>query len=241
MENAKTIENLINENATLKTELFEAKKNFLNENTALKAELTELKWKLDRLMEQLSSHRRKIFGVSSEKTIYNCNNEQLTYMDDPPGLLVVHEVGSAKVVEEEPTQRARPIKRGEMSTRLPPDMPVEIFRCVLNDDELAEHGEQMHAIGSTLVRRELKITPAKATIMEYWQTSYSNKDSELNDEKPYIIKAPLPPQVIKGAMCSPETVANIIVQKYVMGAPVYRQCQDWNRKGIPLTKQTMLN
>lgn len=215
--------------------------NLLIENAALKAELSEVKAKLDRLMEQLSSHRRKLFGVSSEKTVYNCNNEQLTYMDDPPGLLVVHEVGPANAVEPEPPQRVRPIKRGEMSTRLPPDMPVEIIRCELSDDELAGHGGQMRAIGSSLVRRELKITPAKATIIEIWQTSYSSKDSEQNDETPNIVKAPLPPQVIKGSMCAPETAASIIVQKYVMGVPVYRQCQDWNRKGIPLTKQTMLN
>ena len=223
MENAITIESL------------------LIENSALKAELSEVNKKLEYLMEQLSSHRRRLFGVSSEKTIYNNNNEQISYLDDPPGRVVVHDAVTAREAKAEPLHIERPKKCGEMSTRLPPDMPVEVIVCTLPDDELAKHGEQMHAIGKTLVRRELKISPASATIIEFWQTSYSCRDSEINDEKPYIIKAPLPPQLIKGSMCAPETAAQIIVQKYVMGVPVYRQWQDWNRRGIALTRQTMLN
>jgi transposase len=210
------------------------------ENAALKAELSEVREQLSRLMEQLSSYRRKIFGVSSEKTVYNNANEQLTYLEEPQGLVVVHGVDSPDAGTEAP-QRTRPRKRGEMSTRLPPDMPVEIVECVLPDEELEQHGEYMHPIGRSLVRRELKITPAKATIIEFWQTSYGCRDSEINDETPYIIKAPLPPQVIKGSMCSPETIAHIITQKCVMGAPIYRQWQDWKRKGIPFSKQTMVN
>ena len=197
--------------------------NLLIENAALKAELAEVKKKLEQLMEQLSSHRRKLFGVSSEKTIYNNNNEQLSYLDEPPGLTVVHDVGRATETETTAPLRARPKKCGEMSTRLPPDMPVEIIECILPDEELAKYDGQMHSIGRVLARRELKITPAKATIIEYWQSSYSSRDDEINAEKPFIIKAPLPPQLIKGSMCAPETAAHIIVQKYVMGVPIYRQ------------------
>jgi hypothetical protein len=40
-------------------------------------------------------------------------------------------------------------------------------------------------------------------------------------------------------MCAPETAAHIITQKCVMGVPVHRQAQDWNRNGIPINKQTM--
>jgi hypothetical protein len=56
---------------------------------------------------------------------------------------------------------------------------------------------------------------------------------------PIIIKAVLPPQVIKGSLCAPETIAHIIVQKCVMGTPIYRQEADWNRNGIPINRQTM--
>jgi transposase len=216
--------------------------NLLTEIAVLKAELSEANQKLSWLMEQLSSNRRKLYGVSSEKTIYDSKNVQLSYdMDEIPELVVVHEVGREPQIQTAAEQRARPKKRGEMSTRLPADMPVEIVECILADEDLKQYGEHMHPIGKELVRRELKITPAKATIVEIWRTSYTSRDSERTAEKVPVIKAPLPPQVIKGSMCTPEAVSHIIAQKCVMGAPLHRQAQDWKRKGVPLTKQTMAN
>jgi hypothetical protein len=186
------------------------------------------------------SRLQELYGVSSEKSVYDNNNEQLAYpMDDPPGLIVVHEVGGDSIIQNEKSPRTKQKKSGEMSTRLPLNMPVEVVECVLTSDELKEYGEDMHPIGKELVRRELKVTPAKATIVEIWRTSYASRDDEANAVNIPIIKAPLPPQVIKGSMCSPETVAHIIVQKCVMGTPLYRQSQEWNRQGIPLTRQTM--
>ena len=209
----------------------------LIENAALKAELSEAREKISWLMEQLSDHRRKIYGISSEKSAYDCKNEQLTYIDDdPPGLLVIHE---KEVSEPAPRGREKPKKLMEMSTRLPAGIPVEVIQCVIPEDELQEYGGRMHAIGKELVRRDLKFTPPKATIVEYWRMAYADRDSELSAEKATIIKAPVPPPVIKGAMCSPETVAHIVVQKCVMGSPIYRQWQDWRRRGVPITKQTM--
>ena len=212
------------------------------EIAALKAELSEVKKQLEWCMEQLSGNRRKLYGVSSEKTEYDNKNVQLTYeMDEPEGLVVVHGVEQEPEIVSEKQQRARPKKRGEMSTRLPADMPVEVVEVTIPDDELEKYGERLHPIGKEFVRRDLKFTPAKATIIEIWRISYSSRESERNDEKVQIYKAPTPPQVIKGSMCTPEAAAHIITQKCVMGAPIYRQWQDWMRKGIPLSKQTMIN
>ena len=224
MENTVTIESLMIENA------------------ALKAQLSEANQKLSWLMEQLSSSHRKQYGISSEKTIYDCKNVQLTYeMEEPQGLVVVHGAEQEPEIQEA-SSRNRPKKRGEMSTRLPADMPVEVIECVLPEEEMVNsNGERLHPIGKELVRRELKITPAKATIVEIWRTSYTSRESELNAEVVPIIKAPLPPQMIKGSMCSPETAAHLIYQKCVMGAPIYRQWQDWKRQGVPIEKQTMIN
>lgn len=55
------------------------------------------------------------------------------------------------------------------------------------------------------------------------------------------MKAPAPEPVIKGSFAAPETIAHIVYEKFVMGAPLYRQEQDWERKGIPLSRQTMSN
>jgi hypothetical protein len=47
--------------------------------------------------------------------------------------------------------------------------------------------------------------------------------------------------VIKGSFASPEAIAHIMTQKFVMGSPLYRQEQELNRNGIQLSRNTMSN
>jgi hypothetical protein len=56
--------------------------NLLIENAALKAELSEVRQKLSWLMEQLSSSKRKLYGVSSEKSVYDGICEQTSLFPD---------------------------------------------------------------------------------------------------------------------------------------------------------------
>ena len=49
------------------------------------------------------------------------------------------------------------------------------------------------------------------------------------------------PSVIPGSFASPEAIAHIMVQKFVMASPLYRQEQELNRSGIQLSRQTMSN
>ena len=51
----------------------------------------------------------------------------------------------------------------------------------------------------------------------------------------------MPEPVIKGGFASPETIAHIAVQKFMMASPLYRQEQEWKQKGILLSRQTMSN
>jgi transposase len=219
--------------------------SLLTENAVLKAELAEVNRKLSWFMEQLLSNRRKLYGQSSEKSVYNNGAVQLRLFPEEESGVVVTEIGGAvdgSAGTAQP-QKKKPRKRGEMSTRLPANLPVETIECILPEDgrECPECGGLTHDMGRDLARRELKIIPAKAVITEYWRHAYSCRGCEKTAETVPVIKAPLPPQVIKGAMCAPETVAHIIVEKCVMGSPLYRQEKSWRQKGIPITRQTMAN
>jgi transposase len=44
----------------------------------------------------------------------------------------------------------------------------------------------------------------------------------------------MPEPVIKGGFASPESIAHIATQKFVMGSPLYRQEQEWAQNGILL-------
>jgi len=212
--------------------------NLINENAALKAELAEVKGQLSWLLEQLSSSRRKLFGASSEKSVY----DQIGLFQEDTRIIPVSD--PIPVPETGNQQSRHPKKRGEMGSRLPVGLPVETIECVLPEDNrnCPVCGGSMHTIGKEVARRELKIIPAKAVVTEYVRYAYScRKCEESSDGSVPVIKATLPPQVIKGSLCSPETVAHIAVQKCVMGSPLYRQEQEWKRKGIPITRQTMAN
>ena len=45
--------------------------------------------------------------------------------------------------------------------------------------------------------------------------------------------------VISGSYASAEAIAHIMVQKFVMGSPLYRQEQEWKRQGVKFSRQTM--
>ena len=56
-----------------------------------------------------------------------------------------------------------------------------------------------------------------------------------------MVKAPHEKSIIPGSFATAEAIAHIMTQKFVMGAPIYRQGQDLNRQGISLSRQTMSN
>lgn len=90
-------------------------------------------------------------------------------------------------------------------------------------------------------RRELKLIPAKAIIVEHIRKVYACRNCERDECGVPIVKAAVSNPVIKGGFASPEAIAHIASQKFVMGVPLYRQEQEWNRYGINLSRQTMSN
>jgi transposase len=87
----------------------------------------------------------------------------------------------------------------------------------------------------------LKIIPAKAVIVRHVRHVYACRNCEKNSTEVPIIKADMPEPVIKGGFASPETIAHIATQKYIMASPLYRQEQEWKLNGILLSRQTMSN
>lgn len=56
-----------------------------------------------------------------------------------------------------------------------------------------------------------------------------------------VVKSPREKNIILGSFATPEAIAHIMTQKFVMGSPLCRQEQEINRKGIHLSRQTMSN
>ena len=121
-------------------------------------------------------------------------------------------------------------------------MPVEVILHELPEEKRVcpDCGCPLHKMGEE-VREELKIIPAKAVLVRHVRHIYACRHCEESSDRVPIVKASMPEPVIKGGFASPESVAHIAVQKFVMGSPLYRQEREWAQNGILLSRQTMSN
>jgi transposase len=201
---------------------------------ALQTENAQLNQKVNWLMEQMRLARHQRFGSSSEKSQYDAvnlfNEAELTADKKLPE-------PDLTAVQTHYRQKAR-----ETKDRLPADLPVEVIehRLPAENQACPECSSTLHVMGKE-VRRELKLIPAQAVIVEHVQYVYACRDCEANACSVPIIQATVDKPVIKGSFASPEAVAHIMTQKFVAGLPLYRQEQEWSRQGIELSRQTMSN
>ncbi len=205
------------------------------EYEGLKSHTAELEQQLKWVMEQLGLAKKRQFGSSSEKSIYG----QIDFFNEA-------EAGAQEdAAEPELYESIRPYtrKKGKRGIEsMPEDLPVEVVEYTLSADDqnCPKCGNDLHVMGKE-VREELKIVPARAVIVRHICYVYSCRACEKGGTGVPVTKAPMPKPVIKGSFASPEAVAHIAIQKYVMSVPLYRQEQEWKRARIELSRQTMSN
>jgi transposase len=200
----------------------------------LLAENAELTQKVEWLMEQFRLFKHRQFGSSSEKSEY----DQMSLFNEAEAAADSN-VREPELIEVEKHYRKR---KRSAKERLPENIPVEVVEHELPADEqfCAECGGGLHVMGRDS-RRELVIIPAQVKIREHVSKVYACRICENSSDHTPIVKAATPAPVIKGSFASAEAIAHIMTQKYVMGVPLHRQEQEWNRQGIMLSRQTMSN
>jgi len=202
----------------------------------LERKLNELEALVKFYKEQFRLAKHRQFGVSSEKNKYD--HLQLSIFNEAEATADLT-FAEPELVEVE--KHYRKAKRAS-SDRLPEDLPVEIVEHELpaNEQNCPKCGEPLHTMGRE-TRREMKVIPAQVIIVEHVRHIYSCRYCEKNDIQVPILKAHIPEPVIKGSFASPEAAAHIMTQKFVMGSPLYRLEQEFQRNDIMLSRQTMSN
>ena len=203
--------------------------------------VSELESRVDVLLEALRLANHKRFGTSSEKS-------EETLMEQLSFLFNEAEVFAAAAEKEEITAVAahkRHKKHEYTMDTIPEDISVERIEHRLEGDELVcpQCGETMTEIGTEVVNK-LKIIPAQTIVEQHVYYTYACKScSETADEgcETPVVKVPHEKSIIPGSFATAEAIAHIMTQKFVMGSPLYRQEQELNRQGIPLSRQTMSN
>ena len=187
------------------------------------------------MLEQLKLAKHQRFCPSSEQT----PPEQLSLFNETEALADL----AAPEPEIEKIKSYVRRKAGQIGLdRLPEDLPVEeiVHELPIEEQSCPDCGNPLHVMGRE-EREELKFVPAKAVIVRHVSHTYACRRCEKHSDHVPVVKAPMPNPVIKGSFASPEAIAHIAYEKFVMGSPLYRQEQDWVRKGVPLSRQTMAN
>lgn len=207
--NSHILENLKNE-----LKISEAKVNFLTE------EVSNLK-------EMLLELKRNRFGTKSERWQ---SEEQLVFNEA--------EIESKKPEEElEPSDEKIEIKahtkgRGKRKP-LPEDLPREIVKIELPEEEcFSEDGSPLKIIGYE-VSEKLDYIPSKTKVIQYHRAKYGQ------DSGDYEKTAQPVPSVIPKGIAEPSLLAAIIVGKFADALPLYRQEEILGRQNIIISRTTM--
>ena len=203
------------------------------------ARISALEKQVEQIMEAIRLSRKKQFGSSSEKLSEDAYEQLSLLFNEAEAWKAAEERAQATTTVAAHTRQKRSSRLEEV---LPEDVPVEVVEHRMSAAELEcpSCGDKMVEIGKE-VRRSLVMIPAQIKIREDWYYTYACKRcKEENIETP-VVKTEKSAPVISGSYASAEAIAHIMVQKFVMGSPLYRQEQEWNRQGVKLSRQTMSN
>lgn len=192
--------------------------------------IRELRGMIANLQETLEEFKRKLFGVSSEKT-----------GEDPAGDPgdKVQAGEETEVFVKEHTRKRKP---KSLRKDLYESLPVRKVRCDVSQGErqCPDCDAEMEHLGYKYVREELRITPARVERVQYYQeTLVCPACREELDTT--IIGGKTPPPLLTHSPASPSMVAMVMYEKSGIHLPFYRQEQDWLQKGVPLSRETLAN
>lgn len=204
------------------------------------AQLTELKLQNQWLLEQLGLSRKRQFGASSER-LQEGLMDQMSFMANEAE---AYAYGTKNATVEQVAVKAHARKRqsGNVLDIVPEGTATEVVEHRLSEAERTCDvcGAVMEEIGKE-VRRSLKMEPARFWIQEDVYYTYACKQCEVERGEGNLRKAPKQPVICPGSFASPEAVAYIMAQKFVMHTPLYRLEQEFQREGLKLSRQTMAN
>jgi transposase len=194
------------------------------------------------LREQLKLRSNDLFGMRSEKTkSLDIHPDQLSIdvFNEPETIAeTAGEPGDA--VAQDTEQHTRK-KRITFEEKIPEDAAREAITTELPKEEriCPECGSLMESCGTSLVKRMLRVVPATVTIEEHHETAYFCRRCDNEGIATPMVKSKTPLSPIPGSIYAPETIAYIMVQKYLMGVPLYRIEQDFARRGVAFSRASM--
>lgn len=192
------------------------------------------------LEQVLDLFKRNDFGSQSEKTNKELQ-EQIGRLFDEAELIQNVEKEAAATVEVKSHVRQKKAKTS-IWDHLPEGTTKELVEHYLTaENALCPKCDSPMEIIGKKEYRTLIIVPAQYKVRIDVCYTYACKECPENGNNVTVVEAPRPKQVIAGGFASPEAIAHIMTQEFVMESPLYRQEQEFHRQGLELSRQTIAN
>ena len=191
---------------------------------------------IENMTQALLHARKKMFGRSSE---VSTGYEQLCLFEENTELAkALLKEQEAIVVKEHKKNPRKPGVRKEMLA----DLPKEIDEYIINPEEKCSVcGGELKVIGKEIVRTEVEFQPAtlivKQIVRQIAKCTVCGSDG--NDRPAHMQKASVPAKVHPHSIATHSLVAQIMYQKFEMGAPFARLEKDFYRMGLDISRANM--
>ena len=197
-------------------------------------QLASIDQKLQLLLEQVAVLNQKRFGRSSEKLEVE---HQITFAELDKEFAFFNEAEAVATLDEE--EEVSTSKQKKQKGKREADLkylPTVIIDHKMTEKQLQmEFGDKSWKQLPDEVYKRYQFTPAKIEIEEHHVAVYAGKTGD------HMVKAKHPTYLLRNSLVSPSLEAAIINSKYINAVPFYRQEKEFERYGLPITRQNMAN
>lgn len=192
------------------------------------------------LQEEVTRLRRELYAAKSEKHI------SLASLILPEGGLF-NEAEHIFVGPPRPTHLDAPPAQGEPKKPrvrspesggrkpLPADLPRErVVHDLVDDVKVCPNDGATLVLLGEEVTETLEFVPASLKVIEHVTRKYGCPECES-----HVARAEKPAAVMPGAQCGPGLIAHILVCKFMLALPFYRQEDEFAQMGIELSRTSM--
>ena len=178
---------------------------------------------IEHLKLVIAKLRRMIFGTKSEKVSREI--EQLELKLEELETQQAERVTAA--VPASAPAKAKPVRRP-----LPEHLPREVHTHLPAKDACPDCGGQLRKLGED-VSEILERVPATYKVIRHVQVKMACTKCDV------IVEAPAPSRPIERGLAGPNLLAHVLVSKYAVHLPLYRQSEIFAREGIDLDRSTL--
>lgn len=185
---------------------------------------------VNHLHEIIAAFKRDKFGSKSERYI---SSEQMTF-DEAEKLASQAPDDESNVAAEAAADVEVPAHKRKRGHRkpLPFDLPREVVVIEIPENErVNEQGEVLKPVGKE-VSEKLFFEPAQMKVVEYHRIRYGVDSGDTG-----ITAKPLA-SILPKSMATTGLLANIVMQKYGYGVPLYRQEEMYRLMGVDIPRCT---